>query len=848
MLILKKKKKLWELFPIGGPKGALNSRRTFDFKGTIKFKKSGDGIRINRFIIIKDDEEKFYPPSVAIKLFRKQALFLVDKDEKLEKFLDSYNIKYRYTKVCDHCISKGFMTIINSNFSYKYHKHTICKLCAEEVIKDELKLRGYDNVIFNNFKKLLDKTNSLKDVLKVLNPKFDPLKHSDLTLFDKITINRSKKFPKIKTDRLKINEDFKKVLIKDKNTYLRPVQALAIDNGLFKGEDLLIVSATASGKTLIGELAGIPKALEGGKFIFLTPLVALANQKYNDFKRKYSPLGLKTSIKVGMNRINAKEEIRLPKSSAKDSDIIVGTYEGIDYLLRAGRSDELNGLATVLIDEIHTLDDSERGSRLNGLIYRLKSIFPDVQMIGLSATVKNSKELADKFSMKLVQYDERPVPLERHLTYLRNEADKKKLISRLVKKEYNTVSKKGYKGQTIIFTNSRKKTHELAEYLNRRHVNASAYHAGLSYHKKNKIEDNFAKGKIAAVVTTAALAAGVDFPASQVIFESLLMGNKWLSSNEFSQMLGRAGRPSYHDRGIVYLVPEINNKFDGESEEGVALSLLESDLDRVDIDYNEDETLEEILADISSNSLKNADEVHELYKKIDIPMDVDSALDILYSFKMIDKDLAITNYGRAVSTSFLNVEDAEFIREHIMDDNKTKKKPSKNHLIRKLDDSLVIKIAILLEPFKNAYLSSNLHKQLVSVVKSNFSSRLFADSTLDIITSGDNIAKLDSNYQDVLVKLQLDFINCECRDSPFCDCFENKFSTFIIKQRLMKMDPVDISRFLFKNYQIQTYPGDIFSWLDLIVRSLDSIKRIAIAFNKRKIAKEAESLIRRIEG
>ena len=109
----------------------------------------------------------------------------------------------------------------------------------------------------------------------------------------------------------------------------------------------------------------------------------------------------------------------------------------------------------------------------------------------------------------------------------------------------------------------------------------------MSYSKKERIEKNFAKGKITAVVTTAALAAGVDFPASQVIFESLIMGNKWITPNEFSQMLGRAGRPSYHDRGLVYLIPEIANEFDGESEEAVALDLLESDVENIYVDYKE---------------------------------------------------------------------------------------------------------------------------------------------------------------------------------------------------------------------------------------------------------------------
>ena len=88
---------------------------------------------------------------------------------------------------------------------------------------------------------------------------------------------------------------------------------------------------------------------------------------------------------------------------------------------------------------------------------------------------------------------------------------------------------------------------------------------------------NFANGGIDVVVTTAALGAGVDFPASQVIFESLAMGIEWLTVQEFHQMLGRAGRPDYHDIGKVVLLAEPDKKFRGpETEDQVAIKLLSS--------------------------------------------------------------------------------------------------------------------------------------------------------------------------------------------------------------------------------------------------------------------------------
>ncbi|MDR0900427.1 MAG: DUF5814 domain-containing protein [Methanobrevibacter sp.] len=848
MIILKKAKKSWEMYPIGSPKGAINTKRTPDFIGILKFKGKDENndksVSINKFIAKYEDEEKLLPPSEAIKLLRSQAVFLISKDEDMGEFLKNIGVEPRFTRICSHCVFEGNITIINRNFSYDYHNQKICKICAEETIKRELKLRGFDKKSYKNFKRILDKTGNLDEVLAIMDPKFDPIANSKLTLFDKINIKNDKKIPKIAIKRLKIPENFKNSLIEGNNSYLLPVQYLAIKEGLLRDENLLVVSATASGKTLIGELAGIPTALKGKKFIFLTPLVALANQKYRDFKKRYEPLGLKVAIKVGMNRIKDKEELKLPASDVANSDIIVGTYEGLDFLIRSGKSNILEYLGLVLIDEIHTLDDEDRGIRLNGFIKRIENIFPQTQIIGLSATIKNPKTLANSFNMKLVQYGERPVPLERHLVFVRNEIEKKNLIRKLILKEFHTKSSKGFSGQTIIFTNSRRKTHQIADYLTRKRISAAPYHGGLSYFKKEKIEKDFANGKISAVVTTAALAAGVDFPASQVIFETLLMGNKWISPNEFSQMLGRAGRPSYHDRGIVYLLPEIANRFDGESEEGIAISLLESDVENVNVDYTEDDVLEQLLADISSNSLKNISEIDDFYKKIPIPLDIDKAIDELYDKKLIDIDklnnetISVTKYGKAVSVSFLSIEDGEFIK------NSLKKPLLKNQTL----NSKILEIAIDLEYFESAYLSPVIHKQIVNALKTNFSTRLFAESTLDIISSGETIDKLDKKFQESLLKLQVDFLRCECKEKPFCDCLQRGISNFIINERLKKRDSIDISRKLNKNYSIQTYSGDIFSWLDIIVRNLEAIKRIAIAYDNKEVLKLSKKLIKTIEN
>lgn len=832
MIILRRNKKVIEVYPIGSAKGALNHRREPLFFGYFKLVDMDGKIRPQRFIIRQDNVESFKSPKDLIRILRKQKILVATKDDKLEEMLNSLNIPFIYANICRHCTFEGFITLLTRDSAYKLYDEYICNHCAEAEIKRIMDLRGYSSVSYPRFLRTLKKTHNLEKVLSMLDPKFNPIKHDDLTVYDKIKVKKLD-YPKVSIDSLNIPVELKSIL-KRKVKHLLPVQLLALKAGVLEGDNLLVVSATASGKTLIGELAGIPRAMMGGKFVYITPLVALANQKYRDFKAQYSKLGLKVAIKVGSNRVKAQGELTLQNKSVKDADIVVATYEGLDFMLRAGLHDQLKDLGCVVIDEIHMLDEEERGPRLNGLVHRLITIFPDAQLVGLSATIKNPKQIARDFDMKLVQYKERPVPLERHLVFAKSEHEKRNLLGELAKKEYESKSSKGFRGQSIIFTNSRRKTHQIAQAVEKKGITTAAYHAGLSYSKKVKIEKEFADQKISTVITTAALAAGVDFPASQVLFETLRMGNKWLTNNEFSQMIGRAGRPTYHDMGKVYLIPELNKDFDGESEERIAINLLDSDVDNINVDYTEDDMYEQVLADISA--IRNIDirNLAKRYEDVEAPVLFDETLDKLLNVKLVEESLKNsdvllhTRYGRAVSMSFLKIFKAEYIRTHL-----------KQHPLITVEN---------IEPFESAYITNRVINRLSTILKTNVSSRLFADSTRDIITTGEVLAKLDPQYADKLISLQIDFLSCNCKEKPFCNCFEVNISDKIIKLRLAGWNPDSISRYFMTNYDVQIYPGDIFTWLDQVIRSLEAISRIALAFNNKKTSEFCRELIKKIEN
>jgi len=538
-----------------------NGSNTASFTGNLVLRQTQKGPRPFKFRVIDGKTEDLRPPTEAVELLRMADLILVAghgdaaAKEEIIEMLDGYQLGYEHAQVCRLCISQGRYLPVDRG-SVRFRGELICENCALSELHREIQScskRMAEEGIERLFAQLL-RTRDLDRMLVLLDPK---KMDRELTLFDRV--RASGNITLVRVHDLEIDNRLKKILPET----LLPVQSISIGSGLLDRKNQLVVSATATGKTLIGEMGGVSNILAGrGKMLFLVPLVALANQKYDQFTKKYSPLGLTTALKVGQSRIGkgkGKGKGKLGKMRTSiDSDIIVGTYEGIDHLLRLGDAGRLGKVGTVVMDEVHMIEDPERGPRLDGLIARLRYLYPQCQFIYLSATVGNPGWLANGLGSRLVEYEERPVPLERHLIF-GGPSEKLRLINQLAKEEYNRKSSKGFRGQTIVFTNSRRNCHKLSDALQ---IRAAAYHGGLPYRERRRIEEGFASGRIPVVVTTAALAAGVDFPASQVIFEGLTMGIEWLKQGEFLQMQGRAGRPDYHDRGVVVVMAEPDKRLE----------------------------------------------------------------------------------------------------------------------------------------------------------------------------------------------------------------------------------------------------------------------------------------------
>lgn len=189
---------------------------------------------------------------------------------------------------------------------------------------------------------------------------------------------------------------------------LRPAQEKAVKKGLLEGKNLLICTPTASGKTLIGELAALKSILEGkGKAVYIVPLKALASEKYKDFKKRY---GNAAKIALSIGDMDSKDPYLV------EQDLIITTSEKLDSLLRH-HAPWLSMVKTIIIDEVHLLNDVSRGPTLEILITLLKQLLKDVQIIALSATIGNPEELALWLDADLIEDSWRPVKLHKGIYF-----------------------------------------------------------------------------------------------------------------------------------------------------------------------------------------------------------------------------------------------------------------------------------------------------------------------------------------------------------------------------------------------------------------------------------------------
>ncbi|MFW9805733.1 MAG: DUF5814 domain-containing protein [Candidatus Thorarchaeota archaeon] len=826
----------------------LRDRQRSMLNGMVEFGRKQSGLlEIRRFWFVKYNKPIYYQEKEAHDIVRNAKHIIIPREQKppflndLKDLLSRLNAQEpRVVPTCQHCLRDDRLTVLTKRNAVKITEDQVtCVSCGQGDLRLELKTLGIhlSKAMLSQLERQVSKVKSIPRLVEMMTPGFDPTREPDLTLIDTVVAKEEDKSLKISD--LPIPSNFKEKLASEGFETLLPIQSHVIDAGLFKDMNLLVVSSTSSGKTLLGEMAGIPKAMTGKKMIYMSPLVALTNEKYEQFRKRYRSLGLRVGIKVGMSRLDVGDEGKpIVDTDITKADIICATYEALDLIFRSGNTSDLGDVGTVVIDEIQNLAEPERGPELDGLLNRMRMHYPKAQYIALSATVGSPQVLAKELQMKLVNYEGRPVPLERHLVFARSDEEKRSMIRRLVNQEFRHISSAGNKGQSIIFTYSRRRAHALSDWLREHHVSTSVYHGGLSYSRRRRTEQSFSKQRFSSIVTTAALGAGVDLAASQVIFESLAMGADWLTNAEFEQMLGRAGRLGKHDRGKVYILVQPEKKYHGgqdKAEDEIAVELLNGIIEDVEPFADKETSAEQILATICSTGLVDLKAVARAYKQmLSMSVPPSEALKHLVRKHMIrvkEGGVHPTDLGRATSLSFLT--------------------PSMGLEVMELTSTYdVTDIAIMLEPFENVYLSAKLQEEINSAFRTHMPTRLFSGvfaEISDVSRPKSGAGKLPQWVFEVFGKWTTTFFNCGCREYPDCEHGKIRLGRWLVEKRKEGFNPSGLAQKLHDDFELWAYPGDIFSWLDSLIHSFKAVQRIANVAGKTDLHVQIEDQISRIE-
>lgn len=380
---------------------------------------------------------------------------------------------------------------------------------------------------------------------------------------------------------------------------------------------IVLQMPTSAGKTLMAEFnILVTRSLRSdAKIIYVVPSRALMNQVYFDLRDDLRSLNLSIERTSSAVEVDPTESCFLQSDNI---DILVCTPEKLDLLVRRNHP-SVNDVSLFIIDEAHTIENGQRGARLELLITMLRRERPDAKFMLLSPFLPDAGEIMTDWlgggnsiqidwrpSEKIVfglhlnrnkaKYTVLPTPLSTKITEeqcFEHERSipliakgKKERILEFAAKKY------GEQGKTqLILCAGRKSANNVAEniakwipepgsisddvalvrkfmdeeigcptlYTKLLSKGITVHHAGLSDETKILIEHLIRQGYIQYVCSTTTIAEGVNFPVSSVYFDTYYRGrdkkNKPIpiSSNDFWNIAGRAGRTMVDDYGKIIL-------------------------------------------------------------------------------------------------------------------------------------------------------------------------------------------------------------------------------------------------------------------------------------------------------
>lgn len=348
--------------------------------------------------------------------------------------------------------------------------------------------------------------------------------------------------------------------------FYNPVQSAAYPYA--SADCNVVVSAnTSAGKTVVGEMFLSETIWNGMKGMFVSPLKAVANEKYSDWTMKHHSFGA-YAVNGHLNVSICTGDFQLTPDRARElalSHLIVMTPEMLDSRSRRQTSEGnawLGQVGTLVIDEQHLLGMEERGHRLESALMRFTKGNQNCRLIGLSATLPNVEEVARWFSRLngkptvVIKSDWRPSQLEIHFeivctngnSYNERQANLSKMAVALATR---------YKDDKIlIFVQTKKHGAQTKQHLAEAGIVADFHSSDLNAVEREYVENKFKNDpSTRVVVSTPTLAWGVNMPARRVFILGSKRGySSYVHPYDIAQMCGRAGRTGFDAKGDAHIL------------------------------------------------------------------------------------------------------------------------------------------------------------------------------------------------------------------------------------------------------------------------------------------------------
>ncbi|KAM9789256.1 LOW QUALITY PROTEIN: putative ATP-dependent DNA helicase HFM1 [Neosynchiropus ocellatus] len=399
----------------------------------------------------------------------------------------------------------------------------------------------------------------------------------------------------------------------DEFPFFNYIQSKAIDDVLYSDKNFVACAPTGSGKTVLFELAIIHLLMESSepwtdvKAVYMAPIKALCSQCFENWSKKFGPLGVNCKELTGDTEIEDLFEIQ-------DSHIILTTPEKWDSMTRKWRDNCLLQLVRLfLIDEVHVVKDATRGATLEVVVSRMKAVDSyrtaqnpeaglSMRFVAVSATIPNVADIADWLSNEngpaaFLDVDEshRPVKLRKVVLGFPcgpNQTEFKFDLS-LNYKMANIIQTYSDQKPSLVFCSTRKGVQQSAAVLaqdtrfiigieqKQRLIKYSQsiadsklrelvilgvgyHHAGMELADRKLVEHVFSQGDLPVLFTTRTLAMGVNLPAHLVVIKSTMQyvagSCEEYSESDLLQMIGRAGRPQFDSSATAVIMTKAQTK------------------------------------------------------------------------------------------------------------------------------------------------------------------------------------------------------------------------------------------------------------------------------------------------